>query len=80
MRVASIRDLKHDTTTVLGWVASGEPVEIQRRGQPVAILTQPASKAPVPRPDFKARLKSIYGEMVLGTTATELLEEERSNR
>lgn len=80
MRIASIRDLKHDTTTVLGWIAAGESVEIQKRGHPVAILTQPASKLPVPRPDFRARLKAIYGELVLGTTATEELGEERSNR
>jgi antitoxin (DNA-binding transcriptional repressor) of toxin-antitoxin stability system len=81
MKTASIRDLKHDTTTVLGWVAAGESVEIQKRGKPVAILSRPAPTAKASaRPDFAARLKSIYGDTVLATTATELLADERGDR
>lgn len=81
MKTASIRDLRHDTSTVLGWVTAGERVEIQRRGKPVAILSRPAinGKAPV-RPDFIARLKTIYGELELPVTATEALAQERGDR
>jgi len=32
MRTTTIRELKHDTTTVLSWVAGGESVEVRRRG------------------------------------------------
>jgi antitoxin (DNA-binding transcriptional repressor) of toxin-antitoxin stability system len=80
MKTASIRELRHDTTTVLGWVKSGERVEIQRRGQPVAILSLPTRRAKVRRPDFAARLKSIYGTQTLPVTATVLLSEERGER
>lgn len=81
MKTASIRALKHDTTTVLGWVAAGEPVEIQKRGKPVAILSRPTRRTKAPtRPDFAARLKSIYGNTVLAATATELLADERGDR
>ena len=81
MKTASIRELKHDTTTVLGWVTAGEPVEIQKRGKPVALLSLPASRSkPSPRPDFAARLQSIYGDKVLAVTATQMLADERGER
>lgn len=81
MKTASIRELKHDTNTVLAWVTSGERVEIQRRGKPVAMLSRPARKAKAPaRPDFAARLKTIYGDKELAVTATDLLAQERGDR
>jgi antitoxin (DNA-binding transcriptional repressor) of toxin-antitoxin stability system len=81
MKTASIRELKHDTNTVLAWVTSGERVEIQRRGKPVAMLSRPARKAKaMARPDFAARLKTIYGDKELAFTATDLLAQERGDR
>ena len=81
MKTASIRELKHETTTVLEWVKAGERVEIQKRGKPVAILSRPEDKpASAKRPDFMARLKSIYGARVLAVTATDLLAGERGER
>lgn len=81
MKTASIRDLKHDTTNVLRWVEAGEQVEIQKRGKPVAVLSRPARKsATSKRPDFLARLKSIYGNQTLPVTATEMLTIERGDR
>lgn len=82
MKIASIRELRHDTAAVLGWVEAGESVEIRRRGKLVAVLAPPArpvSQSAV-RPDFGARLKTIYGERMLQPTATELLAEERGDR
>ena len=81
MKTASLRDLKPDSITVLGWVPAGEPLEIQKRGKPVAILSRPAPAAKASaRPDLAARLKSIYGDTVLATTTTELLSDERGDR
>lgn len=80
MKTASIRDLRHDTTTVLGWVEAGERVLIQRRGQPVAVLSRPVKRERIARPDFAARLKAIYGEQMMTVTATELLAGERGDR
>lgn len=81
MRTASIRELKHDTSTVLGWVADGEQVRIERRGKPVALLgPPPRPRARRKRPDFAARLQAIYGGRILARTATELLAEERGDR
>lgn len=77
MKTTTIRELKHDTTTVLSWVADGETVEVRRRGEPVALLSPPKRRAPIRRPDFVARLKTVYGERVLSTTGTDLVSESR---
>lgn len=73
MKITTIRELKHDTSTVLSWVASGETVEVRRRAQPVAILSPPQRGSRVRRPDFAGRLKAIYGAKVLRTTATDVI-------
>lgn len=46
----------------------------------MAILSLPTRRAKVRRPDFAARLKSIYGIQTLPVTATVLLSEERGER
>jgi antitoxin (DNA-binding transcriptional repressor) of toxin-antitoxin stability system len=80
MRTTTIRELKHATSTVLSWVAAGETVEVRRRRRPVAMLTPLKRKTPVFRPDFAARLRDIYGERQLPTTATDLVAEARGDR
>ena len=80
MKTTSIRELRHDTTTVLGWVADGESVQVQRRGVPVAVLSPQARKQRIVRPDFLARIRTAYGEKVLATTATDLVSESRGER
>ena len=79
MKTTSIRELKHDTTTVLAWVAEGESVEVRRRGVPVAVLTPRKRGARIARPDFAARLRAIYGDTVLPTTATDVVAEARGD-
>ena len=79
MKVATIRELKHDTTTVLSWVAEGQTVEVRRRNQPVALLTPPRRRGAVQRPDFVARLRAIYGTKRLATTATAVVSDARGD-
>jgi antitoxin (DNA-binding transcriptional repressor) of toxin-antitoxin stability system len=78
MRTTTIRELKHDTTTVLGWVADGETVEVRRRNLPVALLSPPRSTT-ARRPDFRARLKAIYGTKISRTTGTALVADARGD-
>ncbi len=81
VKTVSIRDLKHDTSTVLSWVEMGDRVEICKRGKPVAIMIRPDAKQQgSQRPDFLARLRSIYGDRILPSTATDLLAQERGDR
>jgi antitoxin (DNA-binding transcriptional repressor) of toxin-antitoxin stability system len=79
MRTATIRALKHDTAEVLGWVADGQTVQVTRRKQPVALLSPIKRKGKTARPDFAARLRRIYGNKILPTTATDLISESRGD-
>ncbi len=80
VKTTTIRELRHDTTTVLGWVAGGHSVEVQRRGVPVAVLCPQKRKRRIVKPDFLARIRTIYGSQVLSTTATDLVSESRGER
>ena len=77
MKTTTIRELRHDTTTVLSWVAGGESVEIRKRGIPVALLSPRKRPEKVVRPDFAARMQEIYGDGMLPVTGTDLISESR---
>ncbi len=81
MKAINIRSLKNETTEVLARVALGESLEVRRRNQPLAILKPlETGKAGSPRPDFRQRLRDVYGTRILPTTATEMLGDERGER
>ena len=80
MKTTTMRELKHETAKVLGWAEAGEEVELTRRGKPIAMLSPPRPKRKPARPDFAARLRSIYGDTVLANTATALISEARGER
>lgn len=80
MKQASIREIKHETSRVLGMVEAGQTVELRRRRKPVAILSPPMKDKAVEMPDFVARLRRIYGDRILETTGTELVDEARGER
>ncbi len=79
MKTTSIRELKHDTSTVLAMVANGESVEVRRRNVPVAVIS-PIKPRKVMHRDFRGRLKAIYGDQVLTVTGTDLISEDRGDR
>jgi len=84
MRTANIRELKHSTTTVLGWVEQGESVQITRFNKVVAILAPPPTGKPgkkrAIRRDFEKDLREIFGDRILPTTGTELVDYDRGLR
>lgn len=82
MKTTNIRELKHATSTVLGWVAEGETVEITRHNKVVAVLSPPTPrrKQRVRRPDFQARLKEVFGDYGMPTPGTEIVSYGRGER
>jgi len=63
MRTASIREVRHDFSRILEWVANGEEVAITKRRETVARLL-PVKHKRVPRakvPDVTARLQKVFG-------------------
>ena len=80
MKTATVRQVRHDFGTVLDWVEEGEQVAISKRGKIVALLSPPPTPKPAKpkkRPDFAARLKRIYGDIVL---EGDIIVEERNSR
>ena len=80
MRTATLRQLRHDFGRVFAWVEQGEPVGISKRGKIIALLSPPPTPRPAKarkRPDFAARLKRIYGDLVL---TGDVVVEERESR
>ena len=80
MKTATLRKLRHDFGSVFAWVEQGEPVGISKRGKIIALLSPPPAPKPVKpkkRPDFAARLKRIYGDLVL---PGDVVVEERESR
>lgn len=67
MKTATVRQLRTEFPKVLAWVNAGEEVAITRRRKIVANLT-PAGDAPKKKPampDFRARLRAIYGDKIV---------------
>lgn len=79
MKRTTIRELKHATSAVLQRVTAGETIEVCRRNQPVAVLSPPARRTRISRPDFAARLREIYGTKMLRTTGSDLISESRGD-
>lgn len=67
MKIATVRDLRNNFAKLETWLATGEKVEIRRRGKPVATLSPSITEAgerSATLPDFEARLNAIWGDKV----------------
>jgi antitoxin (DNA-binding transcriptional repressor) of toxin-antitoxin stability system len=66
MKTATLRDLRNNFAKLEAWLANGEEIQIEKRGQPVALLKPLAGNAPqkVKMPDFAARQKALWGDKV----------------
>jgi antitoxin (DNA-binding transcriptional repressor) of toxin-antitoxin stability system len=78
MKQASVRDLRYHFNEVEHLLRDGEEVQITKRKRVVARLLPAEVVADPQRPDFKARLKKIYGDKVLKVSGAELLARERT--
>jgi prevent-host-death family protein len=76
MKTASVADLRNRFATVSRWIYEGEPVTIQKRGKPFAILSpvEKKRKKPLEWPDHKARMKRYCPEGFKGATAAKLVD------
>jgi antitoxin (DNA-binding transcriptional repressor) of toxin-antitoxin stability system len=64
MRTVTVRELRNSFSKLEAWLAEGERIRIEKRGQPIAELRGLAggsSGQPV-KPDFAARRKAIWGD------------------
>lgn len=66
MKTATLRDLRNNFSKLEGWLAEGEEIRIEKRGQAVALLTAlpPEGGHKVSMPDFADRRRAIWGRRV----------------
>lgn len=66
MKIVALRDLRNKFAKLETWLAEGEPIQIRKRGEPIALLTAwPArTMKAVKKPDFAARRRAIWGQKV----------------
>lgn len=79
MRV-SVRELQRELRAVIDRVASGEPVEITRRGRLVARLLPAQAGAPEPWPDLAARAREVLGDRRISPAPSQQLAADRGER
>ena len=72
-----MRDLRYNFAAVENLLQAGEEVQITRRKRVIARLLSPAETGSLKRPDFLARLRSIYGDKRLAESGAKLLSQER---
>ncbi len=67
MKTATIRDLRYDFPKLEAWLAGGEEILITKHSRPVAKISLPPAELSEnlpPLPDYRARLKRIWGDKV----------------
>lgn len=78
MKTATVRDLRNDFAKLEAWLGEGEEICIERRGQPIAMLTplKPVARKKIKMPDFEARRRAIWGDRVFSEEEVKAMREE----
>ena len=66
MKTVTVRDLRNSFPVLEAWLAEGQVLQVQKRGQPIAFLTGCGTSTALPsaKPNFAARRKAIWGRRV----------------
>ena len=66
MKTVTVRELRNSFSMLEAWLAEGENIRIEKRGQPIGLLTAWRPDAPTQpgKPDFAARRRAIWGNRV----------------
>jgi antitoxin (DNA-binding transcriptional repressor) of toxin-antitoxin stability system len=66
MKTVTVRDLRNSFSMLEAWLAEGEDIRIEKRGQPIGVLTawRPGASTQPVKPDFAARRRAIWGSRV----------------
>lgn len=77
MKTATVRDLRNNFAKLESWLSNGEEIRIEKRGEPVAMLTAlPRARSQgFKKPDFAARQKAIWGDRVFSEAEVKAMRE-----
>jgi antitoxin (DNA-binding transcriptional repressor) of toxin-antitoxin stability system len=76
MRTATVRDLRNNFAKLETWLAEGEEIRIEKRGKPVGYLSATPRRPEIVKPDFRARLKRLWGDRVFSAEEVQAMREE----
>ena len=70
MKTVTVRELRNSFSMLEAWLSEGEDIRIEKRGQPIGVLTawHPDALAQPTKPDFAARRRAIWGNRVFSET------------
>lgn len=77
MKKASVRDLRYEFKKIERLLRQGEEVQITKRRRVIARLVPESEEVPKKMPDFRARVRKIYGDKVLAVSGAELIRADR---
>ena len=78
MKTATVRDLRNNFGRLEALLNEGEQIRIEKRGEPVALLTSLAHKRrkKPTLPDFAARRRAIWGDRVFSEAEVKAMRED----
>jgi antitoxin (DNA-binding transcriptional repressor) of toxin-antitoxin stability system len=82
MKTATVADLRNNFRRVSAWIEHGETVQILKRGRVFAHLVSlpPSEPAKMPKVDFMAQLKEIWGDRIFSDAEVQAMRDaEREN-
>jgi antitoxin (DNA-binding transcriptional repressor) of toxin-antitoxin stability system len=77
MTKASVRDLRYAFKKIERLLLQGEEIQITKRRRVIARLVPESAEVPKKMPDFRARMRSIFGDKVLAVSGADLISADR---
>lgn len=77
MTKASVRDLRYEFRKIERLLRQGEEIQITKRRRVIARLVPESVEAVKKMPDFRARVRKIYGDKMLAVSGADLIAADR---
>jgi antitoxin (DNA-binding transcriptional repressor) of toxin-antitoxin stability system len=77
MTKASVRDLRYEFKKIERLLRKGEEIQITKRRRVIARLVPEGEDIVKKMPDFRARVRKIYGDKILAVSGADLLAADR---
>ncbi|MGB6633880.1 MAG: hypothetical protein WBE52_21750 [Terriglobales bacterium] len=74
---ASVRDLRYEFKKIERLLLQGEEIQITKRRRVIARLIPEGKEVAKPMPDFRGRMRSIFGDKVLAVSGADLIAADR---
>ena len=77
MTKASVRDLRYDFKKIERLLLKGEEIQITKHRRVIARLMPERQESAKEMPDFRGRMRAIFGDKVLAVSGADLISADR---